>query len=106
MKKILCAVVAMAAAACTHASTQTPAVASIDGDPHIVVRAEAGRLWWSHRAWTEPHALCELPARGPITNLVVRPKGVGFALSFEQAGTSWEGTFGEHDATLVARSDR
>ena len=88
--------VALAAAACTHAPDyNTPAVARVDGAEHVVVRAEAGRIWWSHRAWTEPHELWTLPGDGKVEKLSVARESDGFVVSFEQNGTSWSGRFGE-----------
>ena len=106
MKKILCALAAMAAMGCAHPSVYSPTIAEVSGDKHVVVRAEAGRLWWAHRAWTEPHPLCDLPASGHVDNLVVRQNGAGFAVSFDQGGQTWEGTFGGPDTTMLARSGR
>lgn len=103
---------ALAAAACTHAPDHTPAVAQIDGDQHVVVRAEAGRIWWSHRAWTEPHELWTLPGEGKVENLVVTRAADGFVVSFDQSGTSWSGRFGEeqqqqaHETTQLAKRDQ
>lgn len=106
MKIILC--IAALCGAC--ASTTTPMqsnVAQVDGDRHVVVRAEAGRLWWSHRTWTEPHELCALPARGNVENLSVQPTEDGFVVSFDQGGTTWQGAFGsEHPHALIARATR
>jgi hypothetical protein len=96
MKIILvaCAAAALATAACTHA-TQQPAVARVDGAQHVVVRAEAGRIWWQHREWTEPHELWTLPSGDRVENLSVARDGDAFIVSFEQGGTSWSGRFGE-----------
>ena len=105
MKIILCAL-ALCAMACTNTSTFQPNVAQVDGNRHVVVRAEAGRLWWAHRTWTEPHELCALPSNGPVENLKVDHEGDGFVVSFDQGGTTWTGTFGSEDATraVVARA--
>ena len=102
---------ALAAVACTHATEHTPAVAQIDGDQHVVVRAEAGRIWWSHRAWTEPHELWSLPGDGKVENLTVSRSSEGFVVSFDQNGTSWSGRFGEqqeqaHKTTQLAKRDQ
>ena len=106
---IACAAAALATAACTHATEPSPAVAQIDGEQHVVVRAEAGRIWWQHRAWTEPHELWSLPNDGRVDNLVVEHDGDGYVVSFDQGGTSWSGRFGEttteHKATKLARRD-
>jgi hypothetical protein len=87
--------VALAAAACTHAPDRAAAVAQVDGAQHVVVRAEAGRIWWSHRAWTEPHELWTLPGEGKVENLNVARESDGFVVSFDQNGASWSGRFGE-----------
>jgi hypothetical protein len=105
-------VIALAAAACTHASEHTPAVAQVQGDQHVVVRAEAGRIWWQHREWTEPHELWSLPAEGRVENLSVAREGDGYVVSFEQNGAAWSGRFGEttvpsqRKATQLAQSGR
>ena len=103
---------ALAAVACTHAPDHTPAVAQIDGDQHVVVRAEAGRIWWSHRTWTEPHELWTLPGDGKVENLVVAraTDADGFVVSFEQNGAAWSGRFGEeqqqaHKTTQLAKRE-
>ena len=85
----------LACAACTHAPEHPAAMARIDGDQHVVVRAEAGRIWWAHRAWSEPHALWTLPARGAVQNLAVAREGDGFVVTFDQEGSMWRGTFGQ-----------
>jgi len=95
MKMIIVGAIALATAACTHAPDHTAAVAQVDGDQHVVVRVEAGRIWWSHRTWTEPHELWALPSEGKVENLVVARESDGFVVSFEQNGTSWSGHFGE-----------
>ena len=111
MKKIMFAgAFALAAVACTHAPDHTPAVAQIDGDQHVVVRAEAGRIWWSHRAWTEPHELWTLPGDGKVEKLTVARESDGFVVSFEQNGASWSGRFGEEQqptkkATQLAKRE-
>ena len=99
--------IALAGTACTHAPDRSPAVAQVEGDQHVVVRAEAGRIWWSHRAWTEPHELWVLPAEGRVENLNVERDVDGFVVSFEQNGTAWSGRFGEvqqrHTTQLARR---
>lgn len=107
---IACAAAALATAACTHSTEHNPAVAQIEGDQHVVVRAEAGRIWWQHRAWTEPHELWSLPTEGRVENLTVEREGDGYVVSFEQGGTSWSGRFGEptsqpRKATQLARRE-
>lgn len=106
---IACAAAALATAACTHSTEHSPAVAQIEGEQHVVVRAEAGRIWWQHRAWTEPHELWSLPTDGRVDNLVVEREGDGYVVSFEQGGTSWSGRFGEtpsqRKATQLARRE-
>ena len=68
---IIAGAFALAAVACTHAPEHNPAVAQVEGAEHVVVRAEAGRIWWSHRAWTEPHELWALPGEGTVGGFVV-----------------------------------
>lgn len=98
----------LACAACTHAPEHSVAMAQVQGDQHVVVRAEAGRLWWAHRAWSEPHELWSLPAGGSVENLAVARDGNGFVVTFDQNGTTWRGTFGESPVTpkQLARGDR
>jgi hypothetical protein len=94
MKALICALAALGAVACTHTSTFTPNVARVDGAEHVVIRAEAGRLWWAHRDWTEPHELCALPAQGRVENLSVARQGSKFVVTFDQGGTAWTGELG------------
>jgi hypothetical protein len=105
MKTLIGSVVALCAVACSHTPQSHP-IAQLEGREHVVVRAEAGHLWWAHRTWTEPHELCPLPSQGPVENLTVRREAGRFAVSFDQGGTSWNGTFGELDSTMLAESDR
>jgi len=111
MKIILVAcAAALATAACTHTSERQPAVARVDGAEHVVVRAEAGRIWWQHREWTEPHELWALPNGDRVENLSVARDGNAFVVSFEQGGTSWSGRFGEttnevHPAAKLAKGE-
>ena len=93
MKTFFCAL-ALCATACGSTSSYKPAMAGVDGEHHVVVRAEAGRLWWAHRAWTEPHQLCALPTNGPVENLMVTAGADGFVVSFDQGGATWSGSFG------------
>ncbi len=80
---------------CAQVSERSVQVAQVDGDNHITVRAEGGRLWWSHRAWSEPHELWKLPSDAPVTNLAVREIASGdgprFEITFEQNGEPWHG---------------
>jgi opacity protein-like surface antigen len=101
--------IALAAAACTHAADQAPAVAQVDGEQHVVVRAEAGRIWWQHRAWTEPHELWALPSEGKVENLNVERSATGYVVSFDQGGQAWSGNFGEtqqRKATQLAKREQ
>jgi len=97
MMKILAACgLGLVLVACAEVPARSPAVASVDGAAHVTVRAEAGRIWWSHRAWTEPHALWTLPGRGPVENLVVteaESSNGAFVVRFEQGGTPFVGRF-------------
>lgn len=85
----------LAAVACAEVPQRNVAVAQVDGDNHITIRAEGGRLWWSHRPWSEPHELWKLPSNAPVTNLAVRAteSGAGprFEITFEQNGEPWHG---------------
>jgi hypothetical protein len=81
------------------ASTPHPAtVATVDGDAHVTVRAEGGRLWWSHRPWGEPHALWSLPNHGAVEHLSVSVASAGeapvFVVGFDQGGVRYSGRFG------------
>jgi hypothetical protein len=100
LRMFFCAA-ALACAACTHTSERSVAVARVDGAQHVVVRAEAGRVWWSHRDWTEPHELWQLPGGGAVQNLAVARDGDGFVVTFEQGGETWQGRFGESTPTRV-----
>ena len=97
---------AILCAACTHSSEHPVAVAQIQGDQHVVVRAEAGRIWWQHRTWTEPHALWALPSGSQVENLAVTRDRDSYHVTFEQDGMTWEGSFGGNApaATTLARS--
>lgn len=90
--------VAALACACTH-DDRPVATAQIDGEPHVVVRVEAGNVWWARRAWSEPHRLWSLPARGDVRDLAVERLGDGFVVTFEQGGETWRGTFREGSDT-------
>jgi hypothetical protein len=93
-------VLTLGSAACVHETDNQPNIVRLDGDRHITVRAEAGRLWWSYYPWTEPHELCTLPARGQVDDLRVTPAlstDDGFVVTFRQGGTTWRGDIGtEH----------
>ena len=82
-------------AACSAGPERATAVAAVDGDHHVTVRAEGGRLWWSHRPWSEPHDICRLPGDGPVENLAVRAvvtgNGETFEITFDQDGAAWRG---------------
>lgn len=72
--------------------------ARADGDAHVAIRAEGGRLWWSHRPWTEPHPLWSLPAHGPVDELEVHAvvsdsSDDVFVVSFRQDGRWFRGRF-------------
>ena len=93
-------------AACSNAvSERAVAVAHVDGDHHVTVRAEGGRLWWSHRAWSEPHEVCRLPGDGPVENLAVRPvvtgSGETFEITFDQDGAAWRGRIVLDDSAML-----
>ena len=93
-------------AACTGTSAERAvAVAHVDGDHHVTVRAEGGRLWWSYRPWSEPHDICHLPGDGPVENLAVRPivtgSGETFEITFDQDGASWRGNIVLDDSAML-----
>lgn len=85
----------MGAAGCAQLPARDVALAQVDGEHHIAVRAEGGRLWWSHRPWSEPHELWKLPGNGAVENLAVRQvatdKDPTFEVSFAQDGKAWHG---------------
>ena len=97
MRKWIGCVALLGAAACSHVGSEasSPTVAQVDGAQHIVITAQAGHLWWSHRAWTEPHDLWTLPSKGPVEKLAVLPEENGFLVTFEQDGTTYKGRFGK-----------
>lgn len=65
---------------------------SLDGEPHVTVRVEAGVVWASARAWTDARQVWATPARGPVELLAVRPlPDGGFEVSFRQGGDVWCG---------------
>jgi hypothetical protein len=91
-------VLAWASVACIHEGDHTQQMARLDGDRHITIRVEAGRLWWSYYPWSEPHPLWTLPTNGRVENIQIRPvlsRDEGFVVSFEQGGARWEGEIGE-----------
>ncbi|HSQ65593.1 MAG TPA: hypothetical protein VLM85_20375 [Polyangiaceae bacterium] len=95
-KLIFACGICLALVACADVPARSPAVASVDGAAHVTIRAEAGHLWWSHRPWTEPHALWSLPGQGPVENLVVTESvssDGAFVVRFEQGGTPYVGRF-------------
>jgi hypothetical protein len=101
---------ALVSAACVHeVDHESQPMARLDGDRHVTIRAEAGRLWWSYYPWSEPHPLWALPAQGRVANITIRPvlsKDDGFIVTFEQGGALWEGEIGDGLATPeLARRD-
>lgn len=108
MKLGLIAVVAtcLVSLACADLPARSPAVARADGDSPVVVRAEGGRLWWSHHPWSEPHALWQLPGHGAVEELRVTPvasrsEDCAFVVSFEQGGAVYHGRFGFDAASEI-----
>jgi hypothetical protein len=95
----------MGLTACSAGWDRPTAVASVDGDYHVTVRAEGGRLWWSHRPWSEPHEVCRLPGEGAIEHLAVRPvmtgSGEAFEITFDQDGAAWRGRIILDDASML-----
>jgi hypothetical protein len=88
---------ALVACADVPARSSVP-TARADGDAHVAIRAEGGRLWWSHRPWSEPHPLWTLPAHGPVEELDVRAIASDsddqvFVVSFRQDGRWFHGRF-------------
>jgi hypothetical protein len=83
--------VALAAAGCAGRAAPAQTI-SLDGEPHVTVRVEAGSVWVSARAWTAVEHAWTTPARGPVEQLAVRVlPGGGFEVSFRQGGVSWWG---------------
>jgi len=110
VKTVFWMVVACMAAGCVHeVDHDSQRMARLEGDRHVTIRAEAGRLWWSYYPWTEPHPLWAYPAQGRVQNIDVRPvlsKDDGFIVTFEQGGAVWEGEIGEGLVALeLARRD-
>ena len=96
-------VLATGSAACVHEWDHDRHMVRLDGDRHITVSAEAGRLWWSYQPWTEPHELCKLPSREPVEDLTVTPvlsTDDGFVVTFRQGDTTWRGEIGEGRAPV------
>ena len=92
-------------AACSNTvAERAVAVAHVDGDHHVTVRAEGGRLWWSYRPWSEPHEICRLPGDGAVENLAVRPvmtgNGETFEITFDQDGAAWRGRIVLDDSAM------
>ena len=92
--------------ACADVPARSPSVAVVDGDAHVTVRAEGGRLWWSHRPWSEPHALWALPNQGAVESLRVTAVASAtdddvFNVSFVQGGVRYHGTFGFDPSTSI-----
>jgi hypothetical protein len=93
--RMICCAGALAMAACNHVNEAPVATAQVEGAHHVVVRAEFGRIWWGHNAWSEPHELWTLPGRGDVQNLTVTRQQDGFVVTFEQDGSTFSGRFGE-----------
>ena len=95
----------LALSACSQVTERATAVAHVDGDHHMTVRAEGGRLWWSHRPWSEPHEVCRLPGDGPVMNLAVRPivtgSGETFEITFDQDGAAWRGRIALDESDML-----
>lgn len=100
----LAAVLSFGSFGCAAASTSSHAArpVSIDGESPLTVRAEAGSVWTSKRAWAEPKRVWAMPARGPVEGLAVQalPHGEGHVITFVQGGIAWRG---ELDADRAAR---
>ena len=109
MVRFISCAAALAVVACVHAPEHAVVTAQIEGDAHVVVRAEGGRVWWSRCAWSEPHELWTLPSEGAVEDLKVARSDAGFVVTFHQDGAAWRGTFDpeprEHaDAAALARN--
>jgi hypothetical protein len=104
--RMICFAGALAMAACNRVEGRPATTAQIEGDQHVVVRAEAGRIWWAHRAWTEPHELWALPGRGDVENLSVTPREGGYMVTFQQDGTTFSGSFGQVEAGSVDHTEK
>jgi hypothetical protein len=81
---------AAAPAPCQHVA----APVSVEGERPLTVRAEAGTVWVSAYAWGEPRRTWEMPARGVVAELVVRPIEEGHEVTFRQGGLLWRGELG------------
>jgi hypothetical protein len=79
-----------------------PAPVSIDSGRPLTIRAEAGFLWASPHAWSEPRRAWKMPARGPVEGLALAqvPGEGGYVVTFRQGGVVWRG---ELDADRAAR---
>jgi hypothetical protein len=88
---LICA--AFAAVACVHESEHAAVTAQLDGDDHVLVRAEYGRVWWQRCAWSEPHELWALPSNDPVEDLHVTRGDAGLVVTFHQHGRAWSGSF-------------
>ncbi len=94
----IAAVLVAMMAGCVREPDHGQVVARVDGDRHVTIRAEAGKLWWSHWPWSEPHPLWQLPAAGNVENVAVTPNlssDDGFIVTFEQGGVRWRGEIGD-----------
>jgi len=102
---IVLGAMAVGTMACSQTQERPTIMAHADGDQHIIVRVEANQLWWSHRAWTEPHAMWRMPTAGPIDNLAVVPvassEGNTFVVTFDQGGMTWRGRFTTDPLTAI-----
>src|SRR5690348_13444559 len=102
---LVAAVVALGSLGCGASAAPCPHVvapASIEAERSLTVRIEAGCVWASSHAWTEPRRAWSTPARGPVENLALqaRPNDGGFVITFRQGGAEWRG---ELDAERTAR---
>ena len=106
MKRIITAVLLSGSLGCAGTAWRGSHVAapvSLDeaGRP-LTVRAEAGSLWTCAHVWTETRHAWDMPARGPVEDLMVwpLPGSGGYVVTFRQGGVAWRG---ELDAERTAR---
>lgn len=80
------------AAGCAGRAAPPAQPISLEGEPHVAVRVEAGAVWVSARTWTDARPVWAIPARGPVDQLAVRalPDG-GFEVSFRQGNELYSG---------------
>jgi hypothetical protein len=92
---IFAVAVAFGSLGCAASPTPCPHAVptSIEAERPLTVRAEAGCIWASPHAWSEPRRAWSMPARGPVEDLVLQPRPYlgGFVVTFRQGGVAWRG---------------